>query len=249
MNDFKLLEDLLANHGQILTHQSLVNKFSYLKNPNNKIHSLVKKGWLVNLRRGLYYLAELGSLSYASISSYLVANAVGPESFVSFEAALQFHNFFDQGLNKYRSISKKQYLNKELEGIRYEYIKTKEKNFFGFRQERVNGGIARIASTERALLDLVEYKKTSFSVSLVLETLKLHASNLDLQIIYQSLKNYSKVTTKTFGLFLDLTQQNSQPILQLLKEDSSRSKLLPSSDKFSSKWNLYYDYALEKQLK
>jgi hypothetical protein len=65
-------------------------------------------------------------------TNYLIANTIGPQSFVSFDATIQFHGLFDQRLSKYRSASKKQYIEK-IEEIKYKYITVKNKNFFGFK--------------------------------------------------------------------------------------------------------------------
>jgi len=202
---------------------------------------------LVNIKKGVYYISKLGSLGYTSISNYMVANTIGKASFVSFEASLKYHSIFDQGLKKYRSIAKKQYLNKALEDIIYEYITVKNNSYFGYQEEKVDGGVARIATKERALLDLIEYKRTVYSVSLVLEKLLNYQKEMDFTLFGEYLKNYSQVTIKTCGFFLDLIGQSSQNIEKLVNKNST-SRILVSSNKFSNKWRLYYDSVLEGQL-
>lgn len=248
MAKLDILEKILIERGRIVTYAQLRDQFRHYKNINNKINMLVKQGWLVNLRRGIYFITKLGSRGFTSISNYLIANTIGPDSFVSFEAALKHHGLFDQGIRKYRSISKNQYLSKELEGIRYEYIKVTKQSYFGYEEVKVDGGKAKIAIKERALLDLVEYRRTISSVSLALEKLVSHFNEFDFNILVQYLNSYSKVTKKTFGLFLDLLKKDSHKVANLLKDDNSTSCLLNDSSKFSSKWRLYYDSILEEQI-
>ena len=248
MNDLDILEKILVEKGRIVNHTVLSSNFSHLSNINNKISSLIKKGWLIKLKRGLYYISKLGSLGYTSVSNYIIANKIGEDSFISFEAALKFHGLFDQGLRKYKSISKKQYLDKNLEGASYIYVVVKDKDYFGYEAEKVDGGNAKIATKERALLDLIEYQKTVHSISLVMEIIQNHKKELAFSLLIKYLNNYSQITIKTIGLTFDLLGIDSKLIKLLVKTDKSTHRLFETSDKFSSKWRFYYDSILEEQL-
>lgn len=244
MKDLDLIEQILVENGRILT---TIQLSVYLKKYNdiyNKISSLIDKGLLVKLKNGTYYIAKIGSLGYTSISNYIIANTIGEQSFVSFEGALKFHGLFDQGARKYRSISLKQYLSKKLENITYEYIKVRDDQYFGFNLEKVNGGTARIATKERALLDFIEYKRSISTVSLVLEKLSEHKSDIKLGLLYKYSKKYSQTTIKTIGLLLDIVKIDSTKFEKLINKEST-SKMLKDSNKFSNKWRLYYNSVLE----
>ena len=248
MKDIVVLERILVDHGRIVDHKTVSSYFAGLSNINNKISNLIEKGWLVNLKKGVYYISKMGSLGYAATSNYILANAIGEKSFISFEAALKYHGMFDQGLKRYRSISLKQYLSKELEEIEYSYIMVKEDNYFGSNEESVEGGMVRIASKERALLDLVEYQRTLHSVIIVIEKLQDFKDDLDIDILVNYLNNYSQVTIKTFGLIFDALHIDSSRIESLVRSNTSTSKLLETSDKFNRKWRLYFDSILEQQI-
>lgn len=248
MKDIINLENLLIKKGRIIKHSNLKEYYKNHQNINNKISLLVKKGWLVNLRRGLYYITKLGSLGHTSISNYIIANSIGEKSFVSFEAALKHHGMFNQDLKKIKSISQKQYLNKQLENIDYQYVKVLNENYFGFSLEKVDGGNALIANSERAILDLIEYQRTSYSVSLVLEKLKDYYKNLNILLLQEYLDKYSLITKKTIGLFFDFLKIKSMKVQELITRADSTSRLLTSSDKFSTKWRIYYDSIFEEQV-
>lgn len=247
MDNLKLIEKILIEKGRIVKYADMSDYLVDYSDIDKKISLLFDNGLLVSLRKGIYYIPKLGSLGYTSISNYILANTIGEESFVSFEAALSFHGIFDQGLQKYRSISKKQYLDKTVEEIAYEYIKVKDSNYFGYKEESVDGGQARIATKERAMLDLIEYKKSISTLSLVLEKFSQYKNDIDFKVIGSYLKNYSQVTRKICGLFLDLIGQDSKRV-ELLVNKSSTSRMTESSAKFSNKWRLYYNSVLEEQL-
>lgn len=245
MKDLKLIESIVINQGRIITYDEIKLYLKDYKDINKKISGLIDKGLLVNLRKGVYFVSKIGSLGYTSISNYMIANAIGQESFVSFEAALKYHGLFDQGLKKYRSISKKQYLDKKLEGVVYEFIKVKQDSYFGFDSEKVDGGLARIAAKERALLDLIEYKRSINNLSLVLEKFSVYDQEIDFALMQKYLKNYSQVTLKICGFLMDLIGKDSADLEAMVNKEST-SKMLDSSNTFSNKWRLYYDAILEE---
>ncbi|MEA3357025.1 MAG: hypothetical protein U9Q67_01165 [Patescibacteria group bacterium] len=247
MKNISLIENILVDKGRIVKYTDLKEYLTDFSDINKKISTLIDKGFLVNLRRGVYYISKLGSLGYTSLSNYIIANSIGEESFVSFDAALKFHGLFDQGLKKYRSISKKQYLVKSIEEISYEYIKVKDSNFLGYELQDVDGGQARIATMERALLDIIEYKKSISSLSLVLEKFSNYQKDIDFKLMLKYLENYSQITVKIVGFFLDLIGKDSKSI-EVLVNQKSTSRIFKSSSKFSNKWRLYYDSVLEEQL-
>lgn len=202
---------------------------------------------MVKLKRGTYYISKIGSLGYTSISNYILANTIGEQSFVSFEGALKYHGLFNQGLRKYKSISLKQYLTKTLEGTIYEYINVKEEQYFGLNLEKVDGGNAKIALKERALLDILEYKRSINTVSLVLEKLIEYNTEIDIQLLVKYALHYSQTTTKTLGLLLDIAHIDSTGLEKYINKKST-SRMLNTSDMFSNRWRLYYDsILLEKQ--
>lgn len=246
MRDLELIEKILINEGCIVAIDQLNQYLAEYKDINKKISTLINKGLLVKLKRGTYFISKIGSLGYTSISNYIIANTIGEQSFISFEGSLKYHGLFDQGLKKYRSISQKQYLTKTLEEITYEYVKVKKEQYFGFNLEKVDGGNARIATKERALLDLLEYKRSINTVSLVLEKLIEHNSEIDIRLLIKYAQSFSQTTIKTLGLLFDIAQIDSKKLETYINKNST-SRILKSSDTFSNKWRLYYDSVLENQ--
>jgi predicted transcriptional regulator of viral defense system len=248
MNDTKILEKILVEHGRVVDYKTISAYYYNLSNINNKISSLIAKGWLVNLKKGVYYITKLGSLGSVTISNYVIAGIIGNESFISFEGALKYHGLFDQGIKKLRSISQIQYLSKEIEETRYEFIKVQKENYFGYSKEKVETEYAHIAKVERALLDLIEYQRTVYSVSLVIEKLQNYQDEINSEKLVENLKNYSQVTVKMVGVIFDALEMNSEEVFKLINSDVSTSRLFKSSDKFDTKWRIYYDSILNEQL-
>jgi predicted transcriptional regulator of viral defense system len=161
---------------------------------------------------------------------------------------LKYHGLFDQGLKKYRSISQKQYLTKNIEDVEYSYIKVKKENYFGFQERQVDTDLVQIAEAERALLDLLEYQRTTHSVSLVLEKIQLYQSELNLSHLTDYASQFSQTSIKIMGFIFDLLQIDSSKLYQLIQSKDSTHRMFTSSAAFDKRWRLYYEEILKEQV-
>jgi predicted transcriptional regulator of viral defense system len=245
----ELLEDLIVKHGQIVTSDqifSVAERFWDYKQAKNLITKLVKNGWLIRIKRGLYAISDLSTRGFLSLSPYVVANLLVPESYVSFELALQNYGMFDQFTDKTISVSLKMYKSVTLNSIEYGYIKTKPDYFFGWQDIQIDNQSARVATPEKALLDMINFHRSQYSVDLVIEKLVEHKNDLDFARLNGYLLKSSTTTIKIFGLIYDLLGMNSDELCELIKAKPSTNWMLPEDSKFNAKWRLYYNDYFDK---
>lgn len=252
----ELLEKLIVKYGQIVTSKNIyAESETDLQQTKNLITKLVKNGWLVRIKNGLYVISDLSSRGFLSLSTYLVANLLVKNSYVSFEAALQYHGMFDQLTDKIVSISLGKIKNTTLSGTEYVFIKTKKKLLFGWEKAKVDSATtgsqaARIATAEKALIDIVNFHRSKYAVDLVIEKLKEHERDLDFKQFEKYLKNFSEATIKTFGFIFDLLNIDSTSIYKLarksIKIKLSTHRMFAGDKKFNAKWRLYYDKYFDK---
>jgi predicted transcriptional regulator of viral defense system len=245
-SDLEIIQKILKENGKIVDKGIFSRYFRNVKNINKKISRINSDGLILRIKRGTYYICDDKS-DYLSISNYYISNIIGEKSFVSFEGALKFHGVFDQAIKQYISIAQNQYISKKLENFEYTYIKVLKDNYFGFKKCRVDGGSANIAYLERALLDMIEYKRNVYSISLVLEILQKYIGDIDKKLLFKYLKKYSQITVKIFGLLFDMLGYDSKDI-HLLVNKGSTSRISSQSKNFSNKWRLYYDSIYEYQI-
>jgi len=244
VKDGKLLETLIAKYGKVATSKQIEAEakgtWDY-QQTHNRIHQLVKNGWLIRIKRGLYAINDLSSRGFLSITPYVVAGLLVEDSYVSFEAALNYHGMFDQFIQQYTSISLKQYKVTDLESIQYRFIKSKEKFFVGWEQVEIENMPAKIASAEKSLVDLIHFRTGKYVVDLVIEKLQAHGEDLSIAnlIHYSSLA--SQKTVKIFGLVFDLLGWDSKELQQLLAGTRSTHWINTKDETFNAKWRLYYD--------
>lgn len=246
--DAELLETLIAEYGKVAAVKQIEaaakNSWDY-QQLHNRIQKLVKNGWLVRIKRGLYAVNDLSSRGFLSLSPYVVACLLVEDSYVSFEAALNYRGMFDQFVSQYTSVSLRQYKETTLESIHYRFIRTQEKFFTGWEQVEIENMPARIANAEKALVDLIHYRSGKYVVDLVIEKLSSHKEDLNNENLLAYIDLASQKTVKIFGLVFDLLGWNSEELYHLLTGPSTH-RMSANDRTFNAKWRLYYDEYFEK---
>ncbi len=245
----ELLEKLIAKYGQVVTadqiHAEVKDTWGY-QQTKNRISQLVKHGWLIRIKRGLYAISDLSSRGFLSVSPYVIAHLLVQESYVSFEAALAYHGMFDQFTDQFISVSLTQFKTVQLNSIQYRFIKTKKELYFGWQETMIDNVTAHIATAEKALVDMVHFRKSKYAVDLVIEKLQDYQDSLDVDRLYEYLSRASLLTVKVFGLVFDLLRRNSDRLYNQVKGNLSTHRMSSGNQTFNAKWRLYYDEYFDK---
>lgn len=244
-----LLENLIARYGQIVSieqiHEQARENWD-LQQTKNIVTKLVRNGWLVRIKKGLYAISDLSNRGFLSLSTYIVASLLVRDSYISFESALAYHGMLDQLTKKIISISTSKHKIIKLNNTEYSFINTKDEYYFGWQEVTMDNQTARIAYAEKALVDMIHFHRSKYSVDLVIEKLKEHRDSLDIKRLNEFAGKMSTVTIKTFGFIFDLTGIDSSHIYELIRENNVTLKMLSDDTKFNSKWRLYYDEYFDK---
>ena len=215
----EIIDETSLRHGDIITFEQVYDIFgreysrAYLK---RIVSQLVKNGWLVRLRKGEYFVTDLSSLGSTSLSVYFIANYYIQDSYVSFGQALQHHGMYDQLLSIVISVSLKQHKQVVLDGINFRYIKTQDKYFFGYEEVRVDGRIVRVATAEKALIDMLQFHRTTGAVDIVTEKVLTYHHDLDLDRLRDYLAHSPHVVRKLMDSILAKTDISDRSIPQVI---------------------------------
>ncbi|MBX2899615.1 MAG: hypothetical protein KF775_08190 [Cyclobacteriaceae bacterium] len=90
---------------QPITHQLLVSVLSKFKQPNDKIHKLLRDGVIIPIKKGLYIAGP--SLNSGKSEPFLLANHILGPSYISLETALAYHGFIPERVYEIASITTK----------------------------------------------------------------------------------------------------------------------------------------------
>lgn len=237
-----LLDTLIAEHGVIVDFESIyseVEEDMSRQAARNLVSKLAGNGWLVRIKKGVYFIAGFESRGFASLPVQKIAQVLVEESYVSFEAALQFHGFFDQYLKTVISVTARAYPGRRFQGIDYRYVKAKPELCYGFEEQRVEGYLVKMATAEKAMLDLICFGRTGYSVDLFLDTLREYGRDLDLARLAEYSAPQSLAVRRITGYLLELAGLDSGQVHATVKGEKGASFLHGNSGDFNARWRLY----------
>lgn len=243
-NESNIIESLIARYGSVVTFEQI---FSELENKIDRpairklVFKLTKNGWLVRVKKGVYTVASIESRGFIALPIYKIAQILDETSYVSFEAALQYHGIFDQLLATVISVSARSHKPATLQNITYKFINAKNDLYYGWEEKRVENFLVRIATPEKAILDMLSFKRHVYTIDLVLEKLREHGHDFDYNRFYEYLQKQSLTVKRITGFLFDLAGIDSSRLYELIRHKTTSSFMTVKSKKFNAKWRLYYE--------
>jgi hypothetical protein len=151
----KILQAIQTYSSQPITHQMVLSLLADYKRPNDKIHDLIKKGYLQVLRRGLYMADSL--FSVVQPEPFLIANHLMGPSYVSIDSALSYYGLIPEKVFEISCVTIKQ--NRKFSNAtgNYHYIQLPLPYYsFGINNVVFNGNQSvMLASPEKAIFDKI----------------------------------------------------------------------------------------------
>lgn len=246
-----LIDSIILKYGLIVSFEKI---YELLKESHSRdyvksiVSSMVKNGWLVRIKKGIYSLSDLANRGNVTVSQLLIANTIEKKSYVSFNFALQYYGMFDQLMSTVTSISTGQYKKQVVSGITYKFVRTKEKYFYGWKYVSVDNYKVRIATCEKALIDIIQFSKSSESVDTVIEKIGDYKGNIDFKKFIAYLSKSTVSTIKFFGFIFDLLKINSSGIYDIIKNNRTVVRIDKNDRSFNSKWRVYHNNFFNKYL-
>jgi hypothetical protein len=149
--DLKLREQIGREE---FDYPALMSALASYANPRDKVTSLLRRGTIVRVKKGLYVFGE--ALRRRPYSRELLANLVYGPSFVSLEYALAFHGIIPERVGTVTSVTPKRGREFKTPVGTFAYRQVPEA-YFPLGMDRVESGDVAflIAVPERALADKV----------------------------------------------------------------------------------------------
>jgi predicted transcriptional regulator of viral defense system len=241
--EIEVLETALMQHGAVITFEQLYDLFNeertYLR---KRVSKLTKLGWLKRIKRGVYVISDLSSRGSLPISHYAITNVLVENAYISFESALQYHGWFDQLLTKISLVSLKQYKDTVIDGYSYTFVKTQQSYFYGWQTYPIDGQLVKIADREKALIDLIQFHRSRYTVDLVREKLVTYKDEIDLHRLFDLSQRAAIATRRIIGFLLDCSGLDSEQLWISLRDKQGATWVSKSQNNiYNNKWKLYYD--------
>lgn len=246
--ELEVLETAMIEFGAVVTFDQLRSLLDEdVQYTRIRVSKLVKQSWLKRIKKGIFVISDLSTRGKLSISPSAIVNLLVEEAYISFETALQFHGLYDQLLTNINSVSLKQYKSTVVDGYTYTFIKTQQQYFYGWDSHSVDGQKVKIASAEKALIDLIQFHRGRYSTNLVLEKLDTFKNDIDQDKLIGYTLKANLTIQRILGFLLDCVGMNSERIYSAVKNRKSVSLISDSeNNKYNHKWKLYYDQHFAK---
>ena len=245
--ELEIIEKLITKYGNMVDLDMIYKIIDNKSNQEikNTVSMLVKKGWLIRVKRGVFVISNISSRGTTELSQLTISQIIDNNSYISFEAALQHYGLFDQYLRIITSIGNKKTYSVEFNNWVFKYIKTKNYLFKDYKEFNMDGRLVKIATKEKIILDFLTYRRTISNIDLIIEKLKNHKNEFDINQLIEISKDYSMTAMRTLGFILDLMNINSDNLYKIVKNNKNHSFMTSTSDVFNAKWRIYIDKNLQ----
>jgi len=179
------------------------------------LHHLVRSGWLVRLRKGVYALSS-SVPRIAPVHEFEIAMALVKPAAISHWSALHHHGLTEQAPRKVfvltttgalipRVQEKKKKANQgfKIGGAVYQFVQIKRERYFGIEKVWIGEARVNITDPERTLLDSLSMPKYCGDFAEVLHAFEVRKPNLDLDRIISYGLKFDIATTKRLGWVLE----------------------------------------------
>jgi predicted transcriptional regulator of viral defense system len=251
-SDLSILEKVIIKRGKVASFDDLREAFgsdySY-QEIKNRVSQLVHTGWLIRLKRGLYVIiTDISTLGFNDIHQFAISQMLNTESYISFEAALQHYGMFDQMIKRIDGVTARVARSYDVQDNTYRFYHIKNELYFGFSAQFVekNFGV-NVADKEKALLDILYFRVSNYSMSIVLEKLQDYKHEIDFNKLQDYAKRYGTGMVRKVGFLLDSIDVNSEKLYNKKEvKKNSFSKFDADAHDFNAKWRVYYDTTIFK---
>lgn len=217
---------------------------------------MVRKGWLLRLKKGLYHLIPQDRDPNTFIPNWHITASclVGDNEFyIGYYSAMEIHSLITQPALIERVVVNKQIKPSmtEIQGVRFQFIYHNPKHFFGFKKHWIDKFKKVLCSDlEKTILDCLY--KPQYAGGIVEVAKAIYKAQDELN--YERFLNYcyqfgSQSVIKRFGFLIDLYEIKT-PITDQLQEMKSTTWTLldPSHEKngrMLNKWRIQVNVATE----
>lgn len=244
--DLKIFEKAIVDYGRIIKYNDLKKCFkdSYGSSAEiaNRISLLSKLGWLLRIKKGLYVIvSDYSSLGFNDLPISLIAKSLNKKSYISFENALQFHGVYDQMLSTFESVTTTRARRFYFQNTTIKFSKIKKEFYFGFSKQRIDLDFVEMADLEKAILDMIYFRKSVYNLDLIWEILNKYRNNFNFQKLKKHTLKLNNSVLRQIGFMLDNLSVDTDDLYESVKGKKSYTRMTENSNKFNSKWRLYFD--------
>ena len=158
----RILSSLSYEGNNIFTTDD-VKKF--VREPKNLLDNLVRKKWILKIRKGVYVIAPLeagerGASSY-TIHSFVIGSVLVSPYYVGYWSALNHHGLTDQTPPAVYVATTRPKNSRRILDIEFRFVTIRRSKMFGIMEIELEKRKVRISSPEKTIVDCLDHPEHS----------------------------------------------------------------------------------------
>ncbi len=219
--------------------------------------SLIKKKWVLPLKRGLYAIVPLdvgvkGADSFI-LHNFVIASHLVEPYYIGYWSALNHHGLSEQIPRTTFIATTKPKMHLNILDSDYYFVTIEKRKFFGSLEIEIDGWKISISTPEKTIADCLDHPEHSGGIDEVAKAIYFNQKDFDFAKIYEFAKRMENLTIlKRLGYILEIAS-----LLDTYKDVFKRftpSKGYPALDPISprkgrhnSRWGLLVNVELDPQ--
>ncbi len=253
----KVISDLVSEGKTVFSISELAEKSGSRAKARGIASKLARKKWLERIGRGIYLVLELGAGSKPewTADSYYIASKLVDQYYIGYYNMLNDYGWTEQIPMTVSVATTKKLKNREIHGVRYNFIAIARNKFFGMNKKFISGHQIVVSDPEKTLVDALDHPEYSGGISEVAKALSNASKEVDWsKVLAYAGKLGNGAVFKRLGYLLEVMQIDLPPglLVQIRKSvTKGYSPLYPgagSKGKHDSKWNLILNINVSKEL-
>lgn len=227
------------------------------RDPKRVMSSLIRKKWVLPLRRGLYAIVPLdvgvkGANSFILHNFVIAAHLVEPY-YIGYWSALNYHGLTEQIPRTTFIATTKPKSPLEILRAGYYFVRIGKRKFFGSEEIKVEGWKVNISSPEKTIADCLDHPEHCGGTDEIARSIYFSHEELDLKKIYSFSQGMGNLTIlKRLGYILEITGlfEKYKKLFVAFRLSKGYPALDPFSLKkgrYNSKWGLLVNVELKPE--
>ena len=184
---------LSETESNVLTDLSFHDKYIFtsndikllIKNPKNILDSLVKKKWIVNIKRGVYAIVPFdagikGADSY-TLHEFIIGSLLTKPYYIGYYSALNYYRFTDMLPNKTYVATTNPKANTRILNADIQFVTIQPHKMFDVHKLQIENREVNISSPEKTFIDCLDHPQYAGGVEEVAKALFFSHDELDLK--------------------------------------------------------------------
>jgi len=241
-----LLSELARKNKVIFTAREA--KAVLAEDPYLALHKLMKKKWLLQLKRGLYAIVPLdigakGADSFI-VHDFVIASFLTKPYYVGFWSALNYHGLSDQIPSTVFVVSERPRPALNILSSKFVFVQLARVKFVGIEKAVIDGREVNVSDKNKTIVDCLDHPEHAGGIDEVAKALYFNHEELEFAKVWEyTLKMQNIAVFKRLGFILEasgLLDRYADVLkgVKLTEGYPALDKFGPKKGKYSERWKL-----------